>query len=146
MSKIDTLKEKILKHNTLSIFIILIFITLASFLITYFIIYEKYQTEITLIKNNYIENQKNMMKYQVNNIIKLIETLRTAKIKSVQEELKAFNLAASNILKKCKKNKYKIILQNLDKESPCIFFTLSDLNANLIYRDRFIFCVNIKLS
>ncbi|ACM92933.1 ggdef family protein [Nautilia profundicola AmH] len=133
MSKIENLKGKILKHNTFSIFIILTFITIFSFLITYIIIYEKYQSEIDMIKNNYIENQKNMMKHQVNNIINLIETLRTAKTQNVKDELKTVNITSAKILELSAKNKYFPILSQLDNQHECMSFTLSDLNANLIY-------------
>ena len=133
MKKIDSLKNKILKYNTLSIFVILLFLIFSSFWITYFIIYEKYRTEVNLIKNNYIENQKLMMKHQVNNFIKLINTLRKQKYQSVRKNIKKVNVNTSNILKNIDENKFQTVLNNIDKSHNFIFFTLSDLNANLIY-------------
>jgi len=133
MSKIGSLKEKILKYNVYSIYFVLFFITIASFSITYYIIYEKYQTEINFLKKNYIENQKNNLKNQVANIIRLIEILRKAKTSSIKQQLKVYNQTASNILEICNKKKYPLILQNLDNENHFIFFTISDLKANLIY-------------
>jgi len=131
--KKSNFKKIILKYHKFSIYIVITLITLFSFIIAYFILNEKKETEIEIIKKNYIENQKNMMKHQVNNIIKLIETLRKAKTDSVKEELKNHNLAISDILKKCPEEKYKYILSKLDNENPFIYFTLSDLNANVIY-------------
>ncbi|GAB6075084.1 EAL domain-containing protein [Nautilia lithotrophica] len=135
MSKIENLKDKILRHNTFSIFIILTFITLASFFITYYIIYEKYKTEINIIKNNYIENQKNIMKHQVNNIIKLIETLRHEECHEVKTLLKNSNIHTANIIEMDINNiqKIKKILFNIDQMTPSIHWALTDLNANIIY-------------
>jgi len=127
------IKDKIPKLINYTIFFVLIFFTLASFVITYITYHQQYKSDIEMIKNNYIENQKNMIKHQVNNVIRLIETLREAKTKSIREELKIYNLAAMDVLRTCDKDKYNKILSNLDQENPFVFFTLSDLNANLIY-------------
>ena len=134
MNKIENLKNKIIKQNTFTIFIILTFVTLASFMITYFIIYEKYQTDIRLIKNNYIENQKNLMKYQVNNLINLIDTLRHEECNKTKYLLKTSNLNTSEILKTNENPQFmKKTLYHIDKSTPLIHWTLTDLNANPIY-------------
>jgi len=134
MNKIENLKSKIIKQNAFSIFIILTFVTLASFMITYFIIYEKYQTDIRLIKNNYIEEQKNLMKYQVNNLINLIDTLRHEERNKTKYLLKTNNLHISEILKTDENPQFmKKTLYHIDKSTPLIHWTLTDLNANPIY-------------
>lgn len=132
MKKIETLKEKILRHNKVATYSILIFLTFASFAITFFVMYEKYQTEIHLIKNNYIENQKNMMKHQVNNVIKLINTLRKEKLKEVKSLLKISNINAAKILQKNENHLY-YIMNYIDKVTPFVHWALTDLKGNLIY-------------
>jgi diguanylate cyclase (GGDEF)-like protein len=127
------LKDKIAKLNIYSIMAIIVFLTLISFSLTYNILYEKLDKEIQNIKTSFLDNQKNMMKYQVNNIIHLIETLKKAKFNSVKKNLKNENIHTAYILQHTNPKTYPVILKNIEKINPLINITLSDLQGNLIY-------------
>ena len=132
--KIEDLKNKIIKYNTYSTIIIINIIIFLSFFITYFIIKENFNKEIKLIKQNYIQTQKDLMKNQINNIIKIIETLRKETYKYTQKELKVLNSNMAQILEIEKNNnKMKTILQYIDNATPHILWNLSDSNGNIIY-------------
>lgn len=132
--KIEDLKSKIIKYNTYSTIIIITIIILFSFFITYFTIKKNFEKEIKLIKQNYIQNQKDLMKNQVNNVIKMIETLRKETYKDTQKKLKILNSNTAKILKIEKDiNKIKNILQYIDNITPNILWNLVDLNGNIIY-------------
>ena len=147
--KVEDLKNKILKYNTYSTITIISVIIFLSFFITYFTINKNFEKEIKLIKQNYIQNQKDLMKNQVNNVIKMIETLREETYKNTQKKLKTLNLNVAKILKIEKNtNKIKTILQFIDNATPNILWNLSDLNGNIIYLSKEVksFNKNKKLS
>jgi diguanylate cyclase (GGDEF)-like protein len=75
------------------------------------------------------------MKHQVNNLIKLIETLRKEKSKEVKQMLKISNIDTSNILDLEKNDRKKMhdILKNIDDMTPSVYWALTDLKANVIY-------------
>jgi len=132
--KIEDLKSKIIKYNTYSTIIIITIIILFSFFITYFTIKKNFEKEIKLIKQNYIQNQKDLMKNQINNVIKIIETLRKDAYKDTQKKLKILNSNTAKILKIEKDiNKIKNILRYIDNITPNILWNLVDLNGNIIY-------------
>jgi len=127
------LKEKIKKLNASSIFIIITILTLSSFVITYVVIYHQLQNDIKLISKAYIENQKALMKHQVENVISAIENIRKSKTEETKERLKLKSHIISSVLNEVEKHKYKEIAKIFDVNDLLIKVTLSDLNANLIY-------------
>jgi len=132
--KVKDLKSKIIKYNTYSTIIIITAIIFFSFFITYFTIKENFKKEIKLIKQNYIQNQKTLMKNQVNNVIKMIETLRESTYKDTQKKLKNLNFNIAKILEMEKDiNKIKTILHYIDNTTSNILWNLSDLNGNIIF-------------
>ena len=62
------LKEKILKINSYSLILIIVVLRILSFLTNYLTLKQNLNIEIKNIKKEYIENQKNLMKYQINNL------------------------------------------------------------------------------
>jgi len=125
------LKDIIKKLNFFSLFITIILIGGFSFTITYITIKDQLRNDINFVKKTYINNQKSLMKHQVNNIINTIEALRSSTFDDMKKRLKnrtemidyIFNYTTS----------YKNIVKIFDTHDKYIHFTLSDLNATPIY-------------
>ncbi len=135
MSKIETLKKKILKYNVLSIYVVVIFFTLSSFFIAYSIIYEKYQTDINIIKKNYIQNQKSLMKNQINNLINYINLSRKElKFKETEEIDKLLKFFAVQI----KNNNSKITYS----KAATLFSLFPHLSVKITKNKKIVFIKN----
>jgi diguanylate cyclase (GGDEF)-like protein len=137
MSKIQNLKKKILKYNILSIYVILIFFTISSFFIVYFTIYEKYQTDVEIIKKNYIQNQKLLMKNQINNLVNYINvTRKEIKSNEINEIDKLLNFITTQI----KNNNSKII----HKKINALFSLFPHLSAKITKNKKIVFTKNFN--
>ncbi|WP_456480028.1 cache domain-containing protein, partial [Nautilia sp.] len=130
---IESLKKKILKYNNFSIFILLFFLAVSTYTLTYCIMHEKLNEEIKNIKTTYINNQKMLMKNQINNLINFIKTIKNDKMKEMLYELKKTNFLLSDIINKLPANGWKTVLNEYSETYPLIHITLSDINANPLF-------------
>jgi len=129
----NKLKDKILKLNSYSIIIIVAIFSILSFVSVDFILQSSLQKEKQIIKNEYISSQKLIIKNQVNNFINFIEHTRKIVKEEQLKELKQTTVTLSQILSVVQPDKFKHIIEMIQKKKKYFKFGLSDIYGNKIF-------------
>jgi EAL domain-containing protein (putative c-di-GMP-specific phosphodiesterase class I)/GGDEF domain-containing protein len=131
MSKLEKLK-KINFYSITGIVIILSFLLIVP---TYYIIYKNYVSEINNIKENFIKNQKMLMKNQVNNLINYINLTRKQIIAS---EMKESENILNFISKQIQLNKFEISYKRINN----LFSLYPHLSAEIVKNGKVVYQKN----
>ena len=120
------LKSKLLKRNKLYILTFTLLFSIASFLITYFVLQKTYQNEINTFKKDYIYSQKTVIKNQVYQFISYIKDTRKLVKYKMLDKMKIHILIIKDLLEKSDPKNYAKLLEKVSKDQPYIHIALSD--------------------
>ena len=136
------LEKKLLRYNFFSIFGIVILLSFIYASLTYYFFKKNLEKDLEFIKSNYIENQKEIMKNQINNFIKYIEVTKKEILEDKKKEInKLIKIVSENIKIFLKKNG-DIPIQNIKH----IFKIFPYLHIKIYKNDKLILGKNIKLD
>ncbi|MEO1923215.1 MAG: cache domain-containing protein, partial [Nautiliaceae bacterium] len=136
MRRVEAFKERILKLNSLSIFLIIILYSIISFGIVYFILNSSLQRDIEFTKKEYFNTKKTIVKNQVLNLVNQINQVFDRKHQYFEKKLhKNVEYLASLLLNKPESH-YSSVILKFKKLDPRFDYFVLDSDLDLIYTTR----------
>ncbi len=128
------LKSKLLKRNKFYILTFTLLFSVASFLVTYFVLQKTYQNEIKAFKKDYIYSQKSVIKNQVYQFISYINDTRNLVKNKMLEKMRIHTLIIKDLLEKNNPKNYEEIIKKISKDQPDIHISLFDSTKSTIFK------------
>jgi len=136
MRGVAAFKERILKLNSLSIFVIIILYSVISFGVVYFILNSSLKRDIEFTKKEYFSTKKTIVKNQVLNFVNYINQVFDKKHRFFSKKLHQNIEFLVDTLSTKPFTKYKFIVSQFKKIDPRFDYFLLDSNLNVIYSTR----------
>jgi len=130
---ISELRDKIIKINYYSIFIVVLIFSALSFGFVYFVMKKTFDNDITFAKREYFLAQKLIIKNEVNNFVNFISHIRQISKQEAIQNLKKNTYTLSKILAIVPPKDFKYILEQFKKRNPNLNVALSDTKAHPIF-------------
>ena len=120
------LKSKLLKRNKLYILTFTLLFSMASFLVTYFVLQKTYQNEVKAFTKDYVLSKKTVIKNQVYQFISYINATRKLVKNKVLGKMQIHTLIIKDLLEKTDPKDFKKLIKKVSKDQPYIHIALSD--------------------